>query len=330
MIIDISKFITTEKSFWNELENILDRLEKDPLNRLGLDQTRRFAYLYQRTSSDLARIQSFSSEQDLKSYLETLVARSFSEIHEIRKKSHRLAPLRWFTRTFPRAFRRHIRYFWVSLIITMAGVVFGGAAVSFDPAAKEILMPFSHLQIDPSERVDREENIEDDHLKGHKSSFSSYLMTHNTQVSILLMAMGITWGIGTLLLLLLNGVLLGATICDYILAGESVFLTGWLLPHGSVEIPAILIAGQAGLLLAGALIGWNQPMALSDRFRTISADLVTLIFAVAVLLVWAGIIEAFLSQYHEPVIAYEYKIGFGVIQLILLVLFLSRSGRKRS
>jgi hypothetical protein len=63
------------------------------------------------------------------------------------------------------------------------------------------------------------------------------------------------------------------------------------------------------------------------RFRKISADLVTLIFGIAVMLTWAGIIEAFFSQYHEPVLPYEVKIGFGVLELILLVLFLARSGK---
>ena len=43
---------------------------------------------------------------------------------------------------------------------------------------------------------------------------------------------------------------------------------------------------------------------------------------------WAGFIEAFLSQYHEPIIPYEIKIAFGLVELALLCLFLSRSGRK--
>jgi hypothetical protein len=49
---------------------------------------------------------------------------------------------------------------------------------------------------------------------------------------------------------------------------------------------------------------------------------------VAVMLIWAGIIEAFFSQYHEPVIPYGAKIGFGVLELFLLVLFLTMSGRR--
>ena len=142
--------------------------------------------------------------------------------------------------------------------------------------------------------------------------------------------MGATWGIGTLLLLLLNGVMLGAVAADYVLAGETVFLVGWLLPHGSVEIPAILVAGQAGLLFAAGLIGVGRSAPLRDRMREIAPDLVTLIFGTAVLLAWAGFVEAFLSQYHEPALPYAIKIAFGVVEVVLLTCFLVFSGRKRT
>jgi uncharacterized membrane protein SpoIIM required for sporulation len=99
------------------------------------------------------------------------------------------------------------------------------------------------------------------------------------------------------------------------------------MPHGVIEIPAILIAGQAGILLAGALIGRGNRLSLRLRLREITNDLLTLIGGVAVLLVWAGIIEAFLSQYHEPVLPYWAKITFGFVELVLFITFLSRSGR---
>jgi uncharacterized membrane protein SpoIIM required for sporulation len=153
-------------------------------------------------------------------------------------------------------------------------------------------------------------------------------MTHNTKVSIFTLALGMTWGIGTIIMLFYNGVILGAVALDYVLAGETAFLLGWLLPHGAVEIPAIILAGQAGLVLAGALIGWGKPVSLKMRLRQVSPDLVTLIFGVAIMLTWAGVIEAFFSQYHEPVLPYAVKIGFGTLEVLMLVLFLSRSGRR--
>ena len=44
------------------------------------------------------------------------------------------------------------------------------------------------------------------------------------------------------------------------------------------------------------------------------------------MLVWAGIIEAFFSQYHEPVLPHEIKIAFGSIELLALIYFLARAG----
>jgi len=152
-------------------------------------------------------------------------------------------------------------------------------------------------------------------------------MTHNTRVSALLMSLGMTYGVGTVVVLFFTGIGLGAVAWDYILDGQTMFLLGWLLPHGVIEIPAILISGQAGLLLASALIGWGRRATLRQRLREISNDLLTLIGGVAVLLVWAGIVEGFLSQRHEPEIPYIVKIAFGLIELAALCIFLSRSGR---
>jgi len=326
MIIDLQRFIATERPFWTELEGMLDRLEREAALRMTLEQVQRFHQLYERTAADLARITTFSSEPETRRYLENLVSRAYGEIHETRERRRRIYPVKWFLQTLPRTFRRHVRAFYVSLAITLAGCLFGGLAIAFDPDSKPVLMPFSHLQGDPADRVAQEEKAEADRLEGYKVSFSAQLMTHNTKVSIFTLALGMTWGFGTIIMLFYNGAILGAVAVDYIRAGQTKFLLGWLMPHGVIEIPAILIAGQAGLVLALALIGWGKRTPLRTRLREVSADVVTLIFGVAVLLIWAGFIEAFLSQYHEPVIPYEVKIGFGFIELVLLALFLSRSG----
>jgi len=328
MIIDLQKFIIEERPLWRELEAVLGKLEKRPELRLSLIRLERFHYLYQRASGGLSKIKTFSAEPNTRVYLESLVARAFGQIHGNPEKPHRLAPLHWFFSTFPQTFRKHVCAFWICLVAMLVGGVFGGFVIGADPTVKEVLLPFSHLHGNPSDRVAKEESADDDRLAGAKTSFSSYLMTHNTKVSIFTLALGMTWGIGTLIMLFYNGVILGAVALDYVLAGETPFLLGWLLPHGVVEIPAIILAGQSGLVLAGALIGWGKSIALKARLRKISGDLVTLIMGVAVMLIWAGIVEAFFSQYHEPVISYEAKIGVGGLELVLLVLFLSLSGRR--
>ncbi len=326
MIIDLPKFLKQEREGWKRLEAILDSLERQPDRRMALPELTEFHDLYQRTSADLMKIATSSSEPELRAYLENLVARAYGEIHETRRGGGRFRPLHWFTHTFPRTFRRHVNAFWLSLALTLVGVAFGAAALHFDPEAKDVIVPFQGLKESPAERVHREETAAHDRLAGQKSTFAAELMTHNTQVALFTMALGLTWGIGTAVSLFYNGVILGAVGLEYIQAGQVRFLLGWLLPHGVIEIPAILVAGQAGLMLAGALIGWGSRATRRQRLRQISGSLVTLSLGFAVMLVWAGGVEAFLSQYHEPVIPYSLKILFGITELIALTLFLSRSG----
>ena len=329
MIIDLQRFVSAERAHWSELEKLLDQLESSPASGMSLEQLTRFHQLYERASADLAKITTFSAEPETRRYLEMLVARAYGEIHETRERRARLSPLKWFFQTLPQTFRRHLKAFYLTIAITLAGCAFGGLALIFDPDSRHATMAFGHDQLTPEERVRQEEQATDDRLDGQKTSFSAYLMTHNTKVSIFTLALGMTWGVGTMLMLFSNGVILGAIVVDYVRAGQTKFLLGWLLPHGVIEIPAILIAGQAGLILALALIGWGRRVSLTERLREVSRDVATLIFGVGLLLIWAGFIEAFLSQYHEPVIPYEAKIAFGLLELLLLSLYLAKSGKEK-
>jgi uncharacterized membrane protein SpoIIM required for sporulation len=331
MIIDLERFLNEGKRYWTELESILDKLDRDPLKKMNLLEVKRFHYLYQRTSCDLARVTGFSAETEIRRYLESLVGRAYAEVHELREKPYRFSPLTWFFQVFPQTFRQHLPAFVLALGITAFGFAIGGIAISIDREAKTVLLPFSHLQMDPSDRVAHEERTgaEKDRLAGKKATFSAFLMTHNTRVSLFTFAMGFTWGIGTVILLFYNGILLGATALDFVHAGQSTFLLGWLLPHGAIEVPAIVLAGQAGFILAGALIGWGRRVSFKKRLRTVAPELVTLLCGLAIMLVWAGIVEAFFSQYHEPVIPYDAKIIFGTVELTALILFFGLSGKSK-
>ncbi len=329
MILDLQRFMEAERPGWKELEKTLNLLEAEPDARLTLDELQRFHELYERAAAGLAKLTTFSSEPQTRRYLEGLVARAYGEIHEARQKRRKFYPVKWFFRTFPQTFRRHIRAFALAVVITLVGSAFGGLATAFDPDSRHVTMPFGHDQLRPSQRVAEEESRTADRLEGRQSTFSAQLMTHNIQVSIFALALGMTYAFGTILLLFYNGVALGAIAVDYVSDGQTSFLLGWLMPHGVIEIPAILVAGQGGLLLAAALIGWGSRARLGDRLRQVSGDVVTLSVGFALMLVWAGFVEAFLSQYHEPIIPYGAKIAFGVVEGALLWLFLARSGRSR-
>ncbi len=325
MIIDLPRFIKHSRPAWSELESLLDRLADDPTHRLSVEEARRFHFLYEKIAADLAKIVTFAAEPETRRYLESLVARAYGEIHETRGRARRFAPVRWFLVEFPRVFRRHLLAFWLAFAAMAAGALFGGFAVSIDPEAKEAVLPgqFSNHLGSPTDRVKKEEKAKRDRLAGKHATFAGALMTNNIKASILGLALGMTYGIGTILFLFYNGVILGVVGLDYIHDGQTVFLLGWLMPHGVIELPAVMIGGQAGLVLGKALIGWGDRSPLKTRLRLIGNDLILLVFGLSVLLVWAGIVEATLSQFHQPAVPYALKIAFGTAELAVLVWFLS-------
>jgi len=328
MILDLERFVAENRPHWQELEKIAHRLESNPGAVLSYDEARRLHYLYERASADLARLSTFSAESQTRRYLSALVGRVYAEIYETRRGRTRFSMRRWFFGDFPRTFRRHIGAFSLAVALTIAGCGFGAFAVAVDPLAKQVLMPFPGLSGDPGERVRHEESGPNRNLAGHRATFSAELMTHNTRVALFTLALGVTCGVGSVLMLFYNGVILGAVAFDYVRAGYAPFLLGWLMPHGVIEIPAILIAGQAAFVLAGALIGRGDRTSAAERLRAVLPAVATLAGGTACLLVWAGIIESFISQYHQPVLPYAAKIGFGGLELAALCAFLSLSGRQ--
>jgi uncharacterized membrane protein SpoIIM required for sporulation len=331
LIIDLERFIEQERPSWDELESMTAMIEQSPGWSLDLKGAQRLHYLYERAAAALARINTFSSDPDVTRYLEALVARAYGVIHSLDRSRTRFSPLRWFFGTFPRTFRAHFRAFLLACAVTLAGMAFGGIIFHVSPDTKEVMIPsvFSHTYQSPSERVAQEEAAQGDRRSQGHNTFALFLMQNNIRVSILALALGFTFGIGTITMLFYNGVILGVIVIDYIADGQGVFLTAWLLPHGSIEIPAILVAAQAGFLVSSAMIGTGTRDCLKMRMRQSLPAVVTLIFGVAVLMVWAGIIESFFSQYHEPRLPYSLKIAFGILQLALLVVLLGFCGRRR-
>src|SRR5690349_3540072 len=103
MIIDLPRFVAAERPYWDELQSVLAALEADPARRMPLAEIQRLHYLYERCSADLSRLDTFATEPQLRAFLESLVSRAYSEIHETRAPFR----IRWkaMVLAFPRAFR---------------------------------------------------------------------------------------------------------------------------------------------------------------------------------------------------------------------------------
>ena len=328
MILDLERFQAQAGPRWRGLESLLAVLESRPDRRLNPEEAEQLQELYAQVAADLSRVTHGALAPELRQYLERLVARAYAELYYAPPtRSEIWQPSRWlriFT-TFPETFRRHARYFALALLITLVGSAFGGLAVRYDPGSVDVLLPADYLR-NPGQRVHEEEQGQGRHLNSAQieAAFSAQLIRHNIQVALLAAALGVTFGIGTALLLFENGVLLGAVAVHYTQQGFGLFMTAWLLPHGVFEIPSILIAGQAGFYLARLLLRRQE-----DRnIRQSIGEWLVLVAGLAMMLVWAGLIEAFFSQHHAPVLPYGFKVAVAVAELLLLTIYLLTIGRR--
>ena len=328
MILNLERFRAQARPRWNHLEALLGVLEGRPDRRLNSAEADQLQELYAQVAADLNRVTHGALAPDLRQYLERLVARAYAELYYAPPVHSELwQPRRWlriFT-AFPEAFRRQSHYFALALVITVLGCALGGLAVHYDPAAVDVLLPEDYLR-NPGERVHQEEQGISRHLDSAQTeaAFSAQLIRHNIQVALLAAALGVTFGIGTALLLFENGVLLGAVAVRYTQQGFGLFMSAWLLPHGVFEIPSILIAGQAGFYLARLLLRRREDRDVRRSMR----EWLVLVAGLAMMLVWAGLMEAFFSQHHAPVLPYGFKIAIAVAELVLLTSYLLLIGRR--
>ena len=329
MILDLERFQAQAGPRWRDLEVLLGALENRPDRRLDPPEAEELQELYALVAADLNRVTHGAMVPELRQYLERLVARAYAELYYAPPmRSEIWQPRSWlriFT-VFPETFRRHSRYFALAVLITLLGCTLGGLAVHYDPASVDVLLPADYLR-DPGRRVHEEEQGQGRHLDSTQTeaAFSAHLIRHNIEVAMLTAALGVTFGIGTALLLFENGVLLGAVAVHYTQQGFGLFMTAWLLPHGVFEIPSILIAGQAGFYLARLLLRRREDRNARESMR----EWLVLVAGLAMMLVWAGLMEAFFSQHHAPVLPYGFKVAVAAAELVLLTIYLVMIGRRQ-
>ena len=327
MILNLERFQAQARPRWKNLESLLDALETRPDRRLNPAEGQQLQDLYAQAAADLNRVTHGALAPELTRYLERLVARAHAELYyEPPTPSELWQPRRWsrIFRAFPESFRRQLPSFALAVLVTILGCALGGLAVHYDPASVDVLLPADYLR-NPGQRVHEEEHGHSQHLNSAQTeaAFSAQLIRHNIEVALLTAALGVTFGIGTALLLFENGVLLGAVAVHYTQRGFGLFVSAWLLPHGVFEIPSILIAGQAGFYLARLLLHRREDRNLRQSMR----EWLVLVAGLAMMLVWAGIMEAFFSQHHAPVLPYGFKVAVAIAELVLLTLYLLLIGR---
>jgi uncharacterized membrane protein SpoIIM required for sporulation len=286
--MDLATFLERRRPQWRQLEAVLQRVEGSGLGALDEAQAVEFGRLYRSAASDLNQAQTFVSGDATVQYLNDLVARCYVVVYT-KTRLDLWAVVLYLVQGYPRIFRRYLGHFLLAAAIVAVGAVFGYLVSYFDPqVGRAFLLPRNAGMIQPGQ--------EGPALSvGQLAGFSALLFRHNVSVTLVVFVLGISFGIGTAWLLFENGVLMGVLGAVFVRAGEfTAFCTG-ILPHGVLEIPAMLIGGAAGFVLAQGLIRARPWPRLEELART-GREAIWLVGGCVPLLIGAAFVEAVIAR----------------------------------
>ncbi len=304
---------------WSAFAAMLADAQTRGLKRLSESEVVEFVARYREMSTDLAKLRTAARGRDSESlfYLSRLVAGG----HNLLYKQRQLDPTvawKFITITVPQEVRRS-----AGPILLAALLLFGPGAAAYvavvrDPAlAKEFLSP---VMLERAATALERERKGGGYIDARNAGpqMASQIATNNVQVTYLAFAMGITAAIGTVLVLVFNGVQLGGGLGIFASANALHQIGAFVLPHGVLELTAICIAGGGGILLGSAFL---LPGALTRREALVvnGRRAIRLIMASTLFLIIAGLIEGFVSPLNLPLsAAYAIAGATGVLMLIYI------------
>ena len=323
--MNIERFLADRRPVWNQLDALLGRADEVELSR---DEMHELVELYRRTCSDLNRARSYTANPEILGPLNQLTGRAYRFIYRAGHETPIWATfVKLVTREIPAAFRRERLAVLIAASAFLAGALFGSIAILVDPANGERLIPADFFSESPRERVAKIERDEERIDNMEKAMmFGASLYTHNIKVSFLAFSLGGLTILLGILILFYNGVILGAVGTMYVLDDVSVFFFAWVGPHGALELPSIIFAGAAGLVVGRALL-MPGDLSRGASLRRVLPNVWRMMIGAAMVLVMAGLIEGSFSQFSAKTIPYALKIGVAALLFVGLMsyLFVRRS-----
>ena len=307
-----TRWLEKRKPYWSRLEELLNRIARAGFSSLTRGELQELGLLYRQIASDLAALREDRASVHLAGHLNELLARAHNSIYSAERPSDS-AVLRFVHRTYPRVFRQNLAYCLAAFAMFLGSAVIGIALTLQDDDFKmKVLGPKM------VETIDRHE-MWTHSIVAIKPVASSAIMTNNLGVAFTTFAAGITGGVGTVYMLVFNGLLIGTIGTACWLSGMSLPLWSFVAPHGVLELPAIFIAGGAGLRLAAGLL-FPGFLPRSESLTRAGADGVQLLLGCVPVLIIAGVIEAFVSPTNLDV-ASKFGMAAALFSLLLTYLF---------
>lgn len=272
------------------------------------DELVEFVRLYRQASADLAFLMTHSSNQDVVTYLNGIVGRSYGQIYQARSRRFGEVVSNGFA-SAAQTVRRRRRPIYLSLGIFLAATFAAAAVVSLQPEAVTFFIPPEFAEVrDHWKSGDFEARTGEQNL-----AMTAFYASNNPMVGIMTNALGFaTAGVMTALMLWQNGALLGALAADVASVGQLGHLLSSIFPHGVSEIGGIIVAGGAAFALGGAIIAPGDRTRM-DAIKEAGKDGLTLLILSLIMIVLAAPIEGFFS--FNPAIPQWLKVVAGSVAL---------------
>lgn len=280
------------------------------LSRAELQET---ALLYRQVASDLSTLRQDPSARSYAEHVNQLLARAHHIIYSTRK-TNVLAIFRFFRDEYPALVQHQIRFVLVSLIVCSSGAALGSILTLSRPQfMRTMLGPAMVATIERHEMWTHS-------VVAMAPAASSWIMTNNLSVCFMSFASGILFGLGTFYSIFFNGLLLGVVAAACQQHGMAIDLWSFVAPHGSLELPSIVLSGAAGFRLAQGVLfpgGFRR----RDSIALAGTEAARLVAGIIPLLVIAGVLEGFFSPSNAPV---WLKFTTGGLLFTLLITWLFR------
>ncbi len=287
----LDRFVLDHSDEWARLEDLTKDLQRTR-QKLTPEQLDELLMRYERTSAHLSHVRSTYGDPQLTARLTRAVSDARAVIYAGQDRAGGAART-FFRSTFPAAV-------WVArsqIVISTAALLIPFAAVAIwlanSPAAIEALAP-------PALREAYiNEDFESYYSSAPAAEFSTQVLTNNIRVSFLAFVAGIALAIPTILLLAYNGANVGVAAGLFHDAGQADRFWGLILPHGLLELTAIIVAGAAGIRLGWAIIvpgDRTRSKALVDEAQRS----VSIIIGLIIVFILAGLIEGFVTPSSLP------------------------------
>ena len=283
----LAHWLNARKTSWENLES---KLKSDKTAQgQEINQARELLSGYRAVMGDLSLSRRVNDETLITRYLENLFLKTHEEIYRPSQNLFASA-FDLYNLEVPLLMRSMMNAFASALLIFIASIVTGWTLVSAYP---ELISLFASPKM--IEQVQQGQLWTDSLLNIAPSSILSLgIAANNITVTLLAFALGAFYGIGTLYIIGMNGLMLGgvfAFTASYGLGGR---LFAFIIGHGVVELSIILIAGAMGLQLGEALIRPGQRNRM-QAFQETSINTGKILLAATPFLIFAGLIEGFIS-----------------------------------